>query len=293
MVGAGKNKNYSPKTLIIKIWDEFIYGGHYLAFGDAVAIYAIGIVCKIPVTWTIFVVIYLCIFAANLLNRSDESDSDTITNPTRVKVMRKYTKHFNAIVIFCLSVSTVFLLYYASIGTFLFALFIIAIAALYTILLKGFTKYIIGFKNYIAALFYALMVFLLAYYYKFPVNTAVIIIFFFYYLRIFISSAACDIKDIEGDELGGLKTIAIYFGKKNATRLLNVVNILSGILIVWGVYIEVLPVFSYGLLLTIPYASYYLYRGSKSKNKEFFSNVIIDGEFLLWLPYVILARAIL
>jgi len=164
---------------------------------------------------------------------------------------------------------------------------------LYTTLFKKLTKYVVGFKSFIAALFYALMVFLLVIYYKAPINTAVILVFVFYYLRIFISNAACDVKDIESDKKRGFKTIAISLGENRAMKFLNILNIASGLVIVWGVYVSILPTFSLALLLTIPYASYYFYLNSKTTSKEIFTNAIVDGEFLLWMPFILIGRLFL
>jgi len=291
-VRVEKNKNFDLKIILTTIWNEFVYGGHFLALGDVAAMYAISVVLNIPVTWSVFVVIYLCVFAANLLNRSDEVESDVLTNPTRVKIMKKYTKHFYPIVFGCLVISIGIILYYANIKTLVAAVLVVAIAALYTTSFKRVTRYIVGFKNFTAALFYSLMVFPLAFYYDTPITSAVFIVFIFYYVRIFISSAACDVKDIKSDKESGLKTIAIYFGKKEAKRLLNVLNILSGVLIVGGVYADILPKSSLFLLLTIPYAGYYLYQNSKMTKKELFSNVVIDGEFLFWFPYILIGKVL-
>jgi len=293
MIGAGKKNNYSLKTIIKKIWDEFIYGGHFLALGDAVALNVMAWVLNIEVTWDFLIVIYLCVFAANLFNRSDESDHDALTNPVRVKVMEKYTKHFYPVVLSCLTVSIGLILYFSNYAALIFAVFIFVIAMLYTTLFKKLTKYVVGFKSFIAALFYALMVFLLVIYYSVPINAAVVLIFIFYYLRIFISNAACDVKDIESDKKRGLKTIAISLGENRAMNFLNILNVASGLVIVWGVYVSILPVFSLALLLTIPYASYYFYLNSKTFSKEIFTNAIVDGEFLLWMPFILLGKIFL
>lgn len=280
------------KKTLKNIWDEFVYGGHFLALGDAVALYVMAVVLNISVTWNFLVVIYLCVFAANLFNRSDESGHDALTNPVRVKVMDKYVRYFYPITAVCLVVSIVLILSYSNYVALLFAVLIFVIATLYTSLFKKMTKYVIGFKSFVAAFFYALMVFFLTFYYSVPIGAAAILIFVFYFIRIFISNAACDVKDIEGDKKRGLKTFAISMGENGAMRFLNTLNIASGLLIVWGVYVKVLPVFSLVLLLTVPYAIYYFYLNSKMNSKEMFTNAIVDGEFLLWLPFLLIGKAI-
>jgi len=292
MVKAVRQGNLNFKKVLISVWDELVYGGHFLALGDAVALYVMAVVLQINVTWDFLVVIYLCVFAANLFNRSDESDHDALTNPVRVQVMAKYSKYFYPIVIGCLAVSIGLMLYFANIQTLLFAVLIFVIAMLYTSLFKKMTQYVVGFKSFIAALFYALMVFLLIIYYSAPLTPAVVLIFAFYYLRIFISNAACDVKDIKSDSKRNLKTIAIKLGEGGAMKFLNILNIASGLLIVWGVYAGILPAFSIALLLTIPYASYYFYLNSKMNSKEFFTNAIVDGEFLFWLGFILIGKAV-
>lgn len=292
MAMVNRKKSLSLGKITTTVWDEFIYGGHFLALGDAVALYVMAVILNISVTWSFLVVIYLCVFAANLFNRSDESGHDALTNPVRVKVMDKYVKYFYPIVFSCLMISIFLILYYSNLGSLLFAALIFLVAILYTAVFKKMTRYVVGFKSYIAAFFYALMVFFLAIYYSATISIAVIFIFVFYYLRIFISNAACDVKDIESDKKRGLKTIAISFGEIGAMKLLNVLNIASGLLIVWGVYINVLPKFSLALLLTIPYASYYFYLNARMNKKEVFTNAIVDGEFLLWLPFILIGKAL-
>jgi len=215
-----------------------------------------------------------------------------LTNPVRVKVMEKYVKYFYPITAVCLVVAIGLILSYSNYAALLFAILIFVIATLYTSLFKKMTKYVVGFKSFIAAFFYALMVFFLTFYYSVPVGAAAILIFVFYFIRIFISNAACDVKDIEGDKKRGLKTFAISMGENGAMKFLNILNIASGLLIIWGVYVKVLPLFSLALLFTIPYAIYYFYIDSKVSSKEVFTNAIVDGEFLLWLPYLLLGRAI-
>jgi len=51
-----------------------------------------------------------------------------------------------------------------------------------------------------------------------------------------------------------------------------------------------LPTFSLALLVTIPYAIYYFYLNSKTNCKEFYTNAVVDGEFLFWLPFMLIGR---
>lgn len=278
--------------IVKKIWDEFVYGGHFLALGDAITLYVLAIILNIAITWDFLTIIYLCVFVSNLYNRREEAESDALTNPERVKVMKKYVDSFRAIASVSILIVISLLMYFANVKVLLFAVVIFIISILYSVFLKGITNKIIGFKSFVAAFFYALMVFLLVFYYGASINLAVLLVFSFYYLRIFISNAACDIKDIEGDNKRGLKTFSVYFGDKKSALMLGVINVLSVMPIMVGVYLGVLPFFSIAIIATIPYAFLYL-RQNQKVGKETLTNLIIDGEFMLWLPYLLIVKVLL
>lgn len=279
-------------TLPVAAWNEFVYGGHFLALGDALTLWALGLVAGIPVSWDFLVIVYLCVFAANLYNRKTEAEHDTLGNGVRVKVMAKYDRAFVPITVVSLGIVIFLLLRFANIAVLLFAAVVFGISILYTAVLKPLTKYVVGFKSYVAAFFYALMVPLMATYYGQRIGWAVLLVFAFYLIRIFISNAACDIKDTESDGKRGLKTLAVYYGNEKAARVLRIVSLLSAIPIAVGIYLGALPLFAAAILLTIAYAYYYLMPNHAADN-ETLTALIIDGEFLLWLPLVLIGRAFL
>lgn len=279
-------------TIITRAWYEFVYGGHFLALGDAVTLYVLGMIFGIPVSWDFLLIVYLCVFVGTLYNRSEESDSDALTNPVRVKIMKKYTDHAKYIMLALMLVVVALFLYYANVSVLLFACVIFLISIMYSVFLKGMTRKIVGFKNFIGALFYSLMIFMLVFYYSAPVTLSVFLIFIFYYIRIFISNAYCDFKDIEGDKKSRLKTPVVTFGERKTIFLLNILNIFSAVPIIYGVYKGSLPLYTMMILLTIVYTMFYLKLYEKVGNETLF-NAIVDGEFILWLPFAWIGKVIL
>lgn len=271
--------------------DEFVYGGHLLALGDTFTLWALGLVAGIPVTWDFLVIVYLCVFSGNLYNRRAEAEHDRLGNGTRTKVMAKYIRAYYPIAAISLTIVALLLMRFADFTVLLSAAGLIAVSLLYTVALKPLTRYIVGFKSYAGALMYALMVPFMAIYYGRPIGLAVLLAFAFYCVRIFISNAACDVKDTASDRDCGLKTFAVHYGSERTTRILGVVNVLSAIPIVVGIFLGTLPTFAVALLLTIPFAAYYL-KPNRSMDDEALSSIVIDGEFLLWLPLVLIARAL-
>jgi 4-hydroxybenzoate polyprenyltransferase len=135
------------------------------------------------------------------------------------------------------------------------------------------------------------MILLMIIYYYEPLGWAVTLLFIFYFIRIYISNAACDVKDVKSDKRRGLKTLFVTFGVKNSTRILNLINVSSGLLIIYGVLMGIIPNYSLGILLTIPYAFFYFSLYQKVNN-EVLANLVVDGEFLLWLPFLMIGKAL-
>ena len=287
-------KNNNLKKIFKTIWDEFVYGSHLLALGDALVITSLSIVLGIQITWTLPVVIYLSVLAINSYNRYKEFEQDILTNPERSEKMRKYIHFFPLLITLALAVSAVIVYLNSTRQALIFMGLLFVLGLLYTIVFKGWTKKVIGFKNFSIALPYSLMVVFAALYYNHPITWAVVLVVVFYYFRIFMSAMYFDIKDIKGDSKEGLKTFAVVYGKLKTMNILMVLNFLSFIPIIVGIYYKLIPIYSIWLALTIPYTMYYVLKIKDEKsNKSFLYNVIADGEFLLWLPYLLIAREIL
>ncbi len=292
---TGGNPGSNSVTKISKmIWDEFVYGSHLLALGDALVIVALSIILGINITWSLPVVVYMSVLAINSYNRYKEFDQDLLTNPERSNKMRKYIKIFPYLISILLLSSMVIVYLTATKQALIFMFVLFVLGLLYTTLFKGWTKKVIGFKNFSIALPYSLMVIFLALYYNSPITMAVILVSIFYYLRIFISAMYFDVKDIESDHKEGLKTFAATFGEKKNSNLLMVLNILSVVPLLIAVYCRILPMYSLMLLVTVLYSSFYILElKDKKYNRQFLFNVVADGEFLFWLAYILIGKALL
>lgn len=276
------------------VWNEFVYGGHIISLSDVCTFYAFAIILNIKVTWSFLVVIYLSVFAINTFNRYKELEQDFLTNPERAERTQKYIKFFPFLIYSSLFIVLGLVFYFASVKALLFTLPLFLLGLIYTLFLKGFTKKIIGFKNFAIAIPYSLLVIFFALYYLIPISLSIFLIFIFYYIRVFMSAMFFDIKDIESDKKEGLKTFAVVLGQKKTIQVLRLINVLSALPVVYGVYLKLFPNFSLGVLLTIPYAFFYYWKVERKKiNKAFLYNVIADGEFVLWLPFVLLGKVLL
>lgn len=277
--------------ILQKIWDEFVYGGHLVAVGDISAIYAFSLILGIKITWTFLLVIYLGVMSINYFNRYEEFDQDILTNPERSENLRRYKKILPLVVVFSFLVMAVVVLLTASINALFFMIILFLIGIFYTVFLKRLTREITGFKNFMTTLPYALLVVFLFIYYDASFTTGGILILLFYFMRMFLNTALFDIRDVASDKKAGLKTFAIVLGKEKTLSFLALLNVLSAVPIVYGVYTGVLPLFSVAVFFTILYAFYYLKQVKSSDiNKSFLYNVVIDSEFFFWLPYILIGK---
>lgn len=289
-----KNKSYNLNNLFKKIWDEFVYSGNLLALGDSLVIISLSIILGIQITWALPTVVYLSVMAINSYNRYVEYEKDILTNPERSEKIRKYIRSLPYLIVFLLATSTTIVFMTTTIQALVFMFFLFVLGIFYTIFFKGWTKKVIGFKNFLIALPYSLMVVFMALYYNNKISIAVVLVAIFYYGRIFLSAMYFDIKDIDGDAKEDLKTFAVVFGKGRTTVILQVINIISFLPLLIAIFLGLIPLYSIGLILSIPYTMYYVNKIKDLKSdKSFLYNVVADGEFLFWLPYVLIVKVLL
>lgn len=292
-VKVEKNQYFGLRKALVSIWDEFVYGSHLVALGDVFALYAMSVILNINVTISFFVVVYFSILAINFLNRYEDIDQDMTSNPERSKSVNKYLKFAPYIMVVLTVVPVGITTYYAPIGAIIFMLFLFVLGIIYSIFLKNVTKRILGFKDIMTALPYALLVIFMALFYNAPITFAVVLITIFYFIRMFINTTFFDIKDVKTDKNQGLKTLPVILGKDKTKIFLIILNFVSAIPILVGIYLNVLPLYSVALLATIIYAISYLNKRKLFTNQTTLYNVVVDGEFIFWLPYLLIGKILL
>jgi len=273
-------------TLAKGAWDEFVYGGHLVSIGDASALSAIGLVLAMPIDWWFPVVVYAATLSGNLANRYGEFSADAATNPERTQNNSRLRPLYPVIIAVLIVAASAIALTRGSVAALIALWAAYGSALLYTAALKGVTRRVLGFKGYVVAGFYSLMIVFLVLFYHQPFSVAVSLATAFYFLRILISASFCDIKDIEGDAALGLRTWAVEWGPVRLTRNLHMLNLVSVVPLVIGIALGVLPVSAIGLALTVGYAAYYLNEGRQNPARSSLFAALADGEFLFWWPAV-------
>jgi 4-hydroxybenzoate polyprenyltransferase len=292
MKTGGGQASMTIKKTLKNIWNEFVFGSHLVALGDVLALYAMSIILKISVTISFFLVVYLSIIAINFFNRYEDVGQDVLTNPERSKSVSKYFRFVPYIMVVLTVIPVGITTYYAPISAIIFMVFLFGLGIIYSIFLKNITKQLLGFKDIMTALPYALVVIFMALFYNAPITFTVVLVATFYFIRMFINTTFFDIKDIKSDKNEGLRTLPVILGKNKTKQVLMILNFLSAIPILVGIYMNVLPLYSIALLVAMIYALSYLSKRKLFKRQTTLYNVVVDGEFIFWLPYLLIGKSL-
>lgn len=263
--------------------DEFIYGGHLLSLGAASIVFTFAILLDIKITWDFLLIVYLITHTVYLCNRFIEFEKDFLTNSNRTQHVKKYIQ-YSFFIIFCfILIIVILLLRFGNFLSLIFGLLLLLFGIFYSLFFKNLTKKIIGFKNFYVSFFWALLVIFLIFYYSFFFNLPVFFLFSFVFLRWLINTIFFDIKDTESDKKDNLKTIILYLGKERTLFFLHIVNLISFLPIIIGVYKNVLSLSSLSLVVFYFYSFYYLQKAKDEKTNIYnLSYMMVDGEYLLW-----------
>lgn len=281
------------KKALKSIWDEFVYGGHLLSLGSTSIVFASAMLLNIPITWDFLLIVYLITYIVYLYDRFRGLKQDLLTNCNRSKHISKYIKYVPSIV-FCSAVIIVgMLIYFGNQSSLIFGLLVLLFGLLYNAFFKKITQKIVGFKNFYVAFMWSLSVIFLVIYYSFPLNLTVLLLSIFVFLRWLVNTVFFDIKDIKSDKEHDLNTIPILYSKNKTLNYLHIVNILSLVLIIIGVYKNIFSICFLSLSIFYFYSFYYIQEArNENININKLSYIMVDGEYLLWPITLILCKFI-
>jgi 4-hydroxybenzoate polyprenyltransferase len=290
--------NNSIKNIFHNLWDEFVYGAHLTAFASAALVLTVIILLNIPINFLAIITAYLTTFIVYSFNYIKELEDDIVTDPTKVSFLESRKNKYKLIitlyiildiVLLCLSFSI-----YGNFGFIIFILILLSGGILYTIVFKVLTKYIPGFKSiYCTALWAYAGSFYVTFFYSETFNALYGFMFIFMFIKLLINAIFFDIKDMDSDKKNSLKTIPLLMGKSRTILFLSVLNIVSLIILLYGVYTNYIPLYGISLAIFFIYTEYYLLKGLTSDQKSIvrYTYVMADAEFIIW-PFIIFVSKI-
>ena len=121
-----------------------------------------------------------------------------------------------------------------------------------------------------------------------------LIYFSFLFIKGIINVIYFEIKDMSADKEDKLRTFPILLGINNTLVLLHILNLIALGILCYGVYANILPIYSISLVLFYFYTFYYLRKGNTTNNQELhkYTYLMVDGECIFW-PIVLIISKIL
>jgi len=284
-----QKEDIASKLLIAKdfICNEFIHGGHLLSLGCSAIVLSTMLLVNTLIRWEFLVIVYLGTYCIYNYDHYKGLNIDSLNNSYRSNHLKKYHKFLPVIIIIYVVGFFSLLIAFGNFQSLIFGGALLFFGLFYTHKVKKMTEKIVGFKNFYTSLSIASLILFTGIYCSYPIGLVLLLLFVFMFFRLMVNTCFCDIKDMDIDRKYRIKTFPAILGKEKFLSVLHMINILSFIPLLMGVYLHILPIFSLLLVTSIVYCFYYI---QKAKNQETniqsLSSIMVDGEFALW-PFIL------
>lgn len=276
-------------TAVGKLYKELVYGGHLLALGTASIAATAALVLGRTPTWDLLLMAYLFSYGAYMVNRSSDFDQDRVSHLDRTAYLEGRRRSLPMIVAVSLGVGYVLALL-RNLALFAGLLVPVALAVAYSVGSKrmgralGMSRLKEGLfvKNLTVSFGWSLIPILVGLYYM-QLPLTVIALCPFIFLRLMVNTVFFDVRDVKEDAAYGVRTIPVSLGTDASWKLMDVVDLSSGLYIALLVLSGVLPTFAGLLVVFTPYSFAYRYFSRRStKHEDSLRDLAADGEYLLW-----------
>ncbi|MEM7826774.1 MAG: UbiA family prenyltransferase [Candidatus Aenigmatarchaeota archaeon] len=270
--------------LIRKFFEFFVFSSVHISIAAALWGAITFILLNESMNLSLVVIFFLTFFTYTL-NRLGGEKEDIINYPERVSFSRKYRKFF-------IPISILFSLFSLLISLFLLdnikIFFIVLLTPLLFLVYKFFKKTFL-MKNILLGIFWSLPVFIAGISIGI-LNSVVFSFAIFVFLRDFINTIFFDLRDIKGDKKEGVNTIPVKIGVEKTMKLLNFMNIGSGLILLFLIYLKLLPLRAIFLLGLVGFnlIYYYLFKIS-GIDKFWLYDIIADSEIYFAFFLIILS----
>ncbi len=283
-VSANNNVSIDLEKMLISFWKEFIFGGHLFALGAVCVMAMCSLIFGLPIGSDLLLVTYLIFYPIYLYDYTRGADDDLLTNSARAKYLSGNKKAY-IVVAGSFAILTMLFMHFSNSITMLLGFVVLVLGLLYSSYFKKLTKKIIAFKNFFVSAVWALLVLFFFFYYSIPITVAALIMAGFVFTRMVAIQILFDVRDVEGDRKNGLLTIPVVMGNHREFGLLKCLNIASIALLVFSVFVHVLPLLSLSFVPVMFYAFGYTKKVRKSMNNYAFY-LLAAVEPIIWFSVV-------
>ena len=285
-------------TFASAAYKELVYGGHLLALGtSSMAATAAWVMGSTP-TWELLFMAYLFSFGGYSINRISDFGQDAVSHPERTAYLKNRMGWLKAVVISCFGVGY-FLAFLRNLVFFSALLIPLLLAFAYSVgsermkarIGASRLKEVTLVKNATVSFGWSLVPFLVGLYYM-QLPAVILVLAPFIFLRLMVNTIFFDQRDMAADASFGVRTLPVRMGIAGSSRVMDVLDLASGVYLVTVVASGLLPVFSAGLLVFVPYSFAYRLYAKSGKHKDPIRDLVADGEYLLWGLVTALGRVI-
>jgi len=275
-------------TFASAAYKELVYGGHLLALGTSSMAATAALVMGRTPTWDLLLMAYLFSFGGYSINRISDFGQDAVSHPDRTAYLKNRIGWLKGAVVACFGLGY-FLAFFRSFVFFVGLLIPLLLALAYSIgseRLKGRIgvsrlKEATLVKNVTVSFGWSLVPFLVGLYYL-QLPAAIIALAPFIFLRLMVNTIFFDQRDMEADASFGVKTLPVTMGMAGSSRVMDALDLASGAYLACIVVGGLVPVFTVGLLVFVPYSFAYRLYAKSGKHRDSVRDLVADGEYLLW-----------
>ncbi len=268
---------------------ELLYGAHLVSLGTVGIVLGTIMIFGLWINTALLFIVYLIPQIVYRYNYLRELNADAISNPERVKHVIEKKTRMKFVFYLCIVLLGI-LLVFTNWMTSILVLVIVFSGILYTEYFKW--VQVLGFKNFYTAFFWAILVLVVPLAYVIDSLTPFIFVSLFVFMREVVNNIFFDIKDIESDKADDVRTVPVYLGREKTIKLLHIINLLSLLPILLGVYLGYLPTVAIFLGFTFISGIIYLNKGlsAQAENLRLFSYIVVDGESTFWPIIIFIGR---
>jgi len=280
------NSGYLPSFL-----DELVYGGYLTALVAPALILFTSLLTNTRVQIPLLVIAYLIPLIIYSYDYYRDLNKDMITNLGRTSHLQKKVHYYPIILLIYGTILGVLIWKYASNTLIILIGLMIFGGLLYSTILKKLSTKVPLFKNIYTGINWALGgAFFLPLYNSMNIDLSFLIVFAFIMLRTTINSIFFDLKDYQVDMGEKLKTLPVMLGKDSSIKVLHLLNVISFIPLITGIYLKILPLNSLSMLIFCFFSLFYLIMAKNSLSSGSWGNLsyLADLEFILW-PILLIA----
>ncbi len=269
---------------------ELVFGSHLSSIGAGSGILlSVLLVLGQEINGLLLISVYLALQVIYNYDHFSDLQNEDDTNGERNNYLKRKRDPLFLLIFYIVLLAFISLT--VSFNTFLFFILFVFGGALYTEKFKRVTKRIPFFKNFYVSLFFAILPLSIIFSYERIEIIPLILILLFVFTRVLLNTIYFDIKDVASDKKMGLKTVPVIYGHKRTINILHLLNVISSLIIFFGVFSNELPVYSLPLSLLFLYSFYYLKKSKKEDGKiKTLSYLVADGEYLLWPMIIIISK---